>query len=286
MPWYIFSAINVLALAGLALGLRWGLRDGRYNPNLYSIANLVYAGILFVVLGFAFGYDMDLGAIPLGNLLLGGILNVGIYLFVARSLALIEVGPYSMIVNLRSAFIIPLTFIFLEETASWSLAIGALLVLIAAMMVSYQPGQRIRASKGELYALLAAVGIAIAFTNEVVVFDDNLDPPLFLALEHFIAGSLLMLIFAKHTSELGKLIKNTDFHIKAFVPSAAIVIALLAIFAAFQSDTDASLLTAIAQAATVVAVLASIWLLNEKDRMGIKIVAAVVGTVGLVILAL
>jgi EamA-like transporter family. len=203
--------------------------------------------------------------------------------FIARALSLLEASVYSIISNTRTVIIIILSAIFLGDEITLTIAAGGLVVMFGASLIVYEKGQHIRLGKGEVYALLAALTLAIPLVSDFFALQDDYDPASYLAMIWIMPGILLSVARRPEAMKIKEYARDKMFWFRVAAPAAMLSLAVITIMTAFQDANNPSVLAIVSQSSSVTVVLASILFLGERKNIQLKLVASVIAFGGLVL---
>ncbi len=281
MNWLVLTLLSVLFASVASILQRVLMKDEKSNPYSYAIIFHFFLG--FLNLGFALLYGSQFSLLS-GNsylLLLASVLWAGCSIFLFKSLLLIEASEKTILSSLNVVVTIIASVIFLNEAFTGEKILGTAIILISTLLVvTLKNGFKL--NRGVVYVLITAVfaGLAIVADSANV---QHYDVVAYNTFQNFLTG-FFILAFAPKALKQWKHFVQPDF-LKKMLP--------LGIFSATQGILYLTALTyggntaqvgTIRQASTVVTVLLAVIFLKEREKLGRKLIAAILVTVGVILL--
>jgi uncharacterized membrane protein len=257
----------------------------------YSALSQVISAIVCLVIAFIIG-SKDFPTVEQifsNNLYIFILFSSVLYalhaVFGFKALQTVEVSRFTVIYSLRAVITILVATLFLDEKLTLIQLIGALLILSAIIFLNTNSLKGLfRLTKGEIYALLAAVTFGVATVSDKYLLDwFNYVPYLFI--DFMVPGMILFLARPKSISESVGLLK-AKLAPKILLFSTLYAIAAITFFAALTQADNASLVSGVGQVGSIVTVLMGIVLLKEKKDLSKKLIAASLSFLGLILLVI
>lgn len=281
MNWYTFLAISILGETFGRVLQRFILRDDKSNPIAYIIWFQFIAGCMLLVFSLFNGIKLPKDPISiLPNLLLVPILYSFGGILIFKSLQLIEASVFTILFNSRVIIVILGAIFFLKNSFSLTQVLGTILILASIAAISFKKNS-MQFRKGEMYTILAGMLIAIGTINDSIILK-KFDPISYTAYGFFAPMILNFLLNLKSTKQILSFPKTKTFP-KIFLLSAFFGTAFLTYNMAFISGQNAATIAAIFPVSSILTVLISIILLKERQNLALKIIAALVSFIGILL---
>lgn len=282
MQWQVLIAGSVVLYAVSVLLQRVLIKRESSHPKAFASVYQLLCGVLIGAYGLATGVlstsGLTMSIVPLAvSTLSYAAGNVALF----QALKHVEASRFTILFALRSVVTVLGAMLLFGEQLTGTQLLGMLLVL-AGIAVLHTKALKLRLSKQELPALLAAVFFGIANLSDR------------LALEHmelygyvslaFILPALIL--FVSDTRALGPIRQLVSWSaLKPLVGLAAIYSAgAVLFFAALQTAQTASQVAVANLSSVVLIVLLAAAFLKERTDLARKLVAAVVTFAGLVLI--
>jgi bacterial/archaeal transporter family protein len=281
MNWLTLIFISVLLASVASILQRVLMKSEKSEPYSYAIVFHFLLGFLNLIFAIVSGSHLSLFNENFLFLLLASILWGGCSIFLFKSLQLIEASEKTMLSSLNVVFTIIASIIFLHEIFTGKKILGTALILISTLLiVNLKNGFKL--NKGVIYVLITALfaGLAVVVDSINVQTYDVIGYNTF---QNFLTG-FFILAFAP------KALKNWRHFIQ---PEFLIKMLPLGIFSATQTILYLTALTqpghtaqisVVRQSSTIVTVLLAFIFLKERNNVGRKVVAAVLVTIGVILL--
>lgn len=283
MSWQLLVTVSVLTYAFSVLLQRALLKDNKSDPIAYSVVFGLLTGAVIAAFALTKGFYLPLDAlVKLWPNLVFMVLGYGIgNILVFNALKLGGASEFTIVFATRAFWSLVGAALLLLENITFIHLLGTVFVITSVVVASWQKGG-IRFSKGFWYAAGAALCIGLAFTNDAFILRE-VDMLSYLALA-FVAPSLaIWLVFPRKTKQMLPLLQRGNLA-KLIVLAVTYAISAITIFAAYQVGNNATQIAPLSQTATIVTVLLSIFIFKERDRLGFKLVGALLSFVGVLLL--
>lgn len=278
MTWEIFLIISILSFTIVGLLQKIILRDKNADPIIYAIIFQLLAGIFAGVYAALRGFSLNFSELPLFNLFLAVVLYALFNVFLFAALKKEELSQVSIIISTSTLWTLFVARIFLNDYFPPIQLVGAILIIIAVVFVSVKKFQ-LRLSEGSLYALGAAVVFGVALANDAFIFRNNIDIPSYSAFVLFIPGVILSVIYFR---KLKNVKPRNDFNkrFKMLIATFFQAVGVITIYLAIDIGDNISQIASLQKMQNVLMVLVAIVLLKERERILVKISAAVLAAFG------
>lgn len=281
MTWIIYTILAIFFYTATNLLMRT-LAVNSKNPRAFSfIFNLWGAVFAFLIFAIEPKQSLFMPSVLITSLILFTILLYGTYerlQFYARKE--IEVSTITILFRLAPAITFAASIIILGEIFNLKKFLGFILVLLAAILVSYKKDVKIKFEKAFFITLACAIFLGLAWTIDRKIMSSGFSPQFYLLL---IWTLPLIFIYLPHISK-------KDLRLETVTGSWKIP--LLAFFNVFGfffqlkalSLADASRVIPLVSVSTILTVLGGIILLKEKSNLKNKIIAGIIVFVGILLL--
>lgn len=283
MPWQLLIGISIFVEAIGRITQRVLMKGKDSDPIPVAVIYQLTAGILLFVFALSMGFSLpDLR--PLWLILLlapifWGLANI----FIFKSLQSTEASVFTVLFTTRTVWIILLSILLLGDAFSGRQLIGALFILSAVILVSWKR-QAFSVKKGEIFALVAALFIALGVINDAFVVRALPVAP-YLAYNFFFSGIFVWLINPQATKRILAFTKvSKEFGsaaLLAFLYASSAMTYLLA----YQVGKNAAQLGAIYPISNILVVLLAIVFLREKSNLLTKLFAVILSVIGIVLVS-
>lgn len=279
--WFLLIVISVFLFAVSTILQRLLLKDDKSDPVAYSIIFQIIVGLIIGVFGFLFG-SMNFSNIKpvFFNILLMTLLYILANVFTFKALKKIEASEYTIIFSSRVLFTIIASSIFLREKLTFQQFGGAMLILVAIFLATYNK-TKIRFGKGELLALLGAMSIGFETTNDRMILSSMKLYP-FVTIAFIVPAIVMLFIFPKSLPKM-KIFLDKKLLSRMLTFSFLYAISSITFFAALQIGNNSSQIAVINQTSTIVIVLLGIIFLKERFNIINKLLAAVLSVIGVIL---
>lgn len=258
------------------------LKDEESNPVAFSMFFQIMTGIIIFVIGLLtseMGLPNNLPSL-LGNLLLMIVLYGFSNVLIFKSLKETEVSKFTIIFSTRTFFTVLASSIFLGEILNGKQLLGTLLIFISVAVVTLK-SMKITFTKGDLMALIAAMGFGFAITNDRFLIQ-NFILYSYLSLSFITPGVFTAIIYPKDTMEIKKLLKIKPLT-RVGVLSVIYAFSAIAFFVALKTASNSSQVVSINMTSVIVTVFLSIIFLKERESLAKKILGAFLCFLGLLL---
>ncbi len=193
-----------------------------------------------------------------------------------------EASVLSAIFPLNYVFTFAVSVVFLHSAIHSTIVIGFLIIMTASLLIGLHY-MRVRPSKGIIFALLYSLfqGVALGFNSEVVKSFSI--PPYMFAAFLFPAIANLFIFLRPKVSEL-----RYELRVqwkKILLNAAVMDISFFFLLKAFELG-NVPQVVALSASSTLLTALAGIVILKEDSHVALKILAAVLATLGIILVQL
>lgn len=281
MTWQLFTVISVLGLSISVLLQRTLLYKHKTDPFAYAIVFQAIVGILLLLPALLHGFNLA----GLNEYILPAaiaILCFGVgHIFYAKTLQRVEASGFSVLFATQAVWTMALGIILLHESITLIQLLGTALIFGSVVLLAKNL-RGILSDRGVLYGLITGLlfGVAVYFWSFVGRHVDGMS----WAAISFIGTSLVVLFIRPRT--VGKLREVLQPVVlgKLWLLGIFYGIGSLTMLFAYQLGTFA-VVSPLRQTSIVVTVLLALLLLpTERNRIRKKLLAAVVCTLGVLLI--
>lgn len=279
MTWQFLITLSIIFFSVSILLQRYILKESDSKPIAFSIFFQFLTGALITVAGFLFSSINLPDIIPLiPNLLLMIVLYTFANIFIFKSLKEIEASKYTIIFATRALFTIFASTLILSEGLTVKQLGGTLFILLGVIIVSIE-STKFTFRKGELFALLGAIGFGFANTNDRFLLGSfNIYPYMSVI---FISPAIFMgLIYYKELKYI-KLFLHKSIFKKALLLCVIYALSAITFFAALKIADNSSQVISVNLTSVILTVLLSIIFLKERSHVVKKLAGAILTFAGL-----
>ncbi len=259
------------------------LREKDSEPFAFAFIFQLFLAFLFFLYAYLTKTLVipDLSGLTFNLIIMAVLYSLGnIFIFYAFKTA--EASEASIIFASSTLWTVVSAIFFLNEKLTVGNIVGILLIVIGLVVVNYSKSKW-KLNKGHLFAILAAACFGIAFTNDAFIINRFTSVSSYMMI-CFILTSITILLFRP------KLVKGVRYFMKGKVLVNLLICAvfysamLFSIFEAYKRGGQASIISPISQSSLILTVVASYFLLKEKNRLLNKIIGVFFTFVGVLFL--
>lgn len=277
MTWQLYTTISVLALSISIILQRVLIHRDKADPAAYAVVFQAMVGIVISAFVIFRGFNLT----GLENVLIPAAASVLLYggghIVYAKTLQHVEASAFSVLFATQAIWIMLLGLVLFHERLSLLQALGSMLIFVSIVLLTKR-SSLLKLDKGTLLGLVTGLlfGLAITAWSYVGRHTDGLS----WAAVSFIATSLCALAFSpKSTKRMAPLFRNAIF-LRMSVLSIFYAVGCVAMLYAYKLGTF-TLVSPLRQTGIILTVLlALLFLHSERNRIGRKIAAALVCTLG------
>lgn len=282
MNWQIFLTISILAESFGRVFQRFVLKNNTTNPVAYAVWFQFLTGILLSIYALLHGFilpDNLLSLLP--NLILVSVFYGLMSIFIFKAMQQTEASIFTILFNSRVIITVLGAVILLNNPFTAKQILGTILILASVIAVSFKK-EKLQFKKGEIYSLLAGFFLACGVINDSMILK-SFDVATFSAIAFIIPGFFIWVINPKSTSKILALPKDKFFP-RLGLMGLIYGTAYTTYNFAYNSSQNAAKIAAIFPISSVITVLISMILLKERQRMLIKLLAAIISFTGVLLI--
>lgn len=280
MVWQFWLLLSILSEVFGRLFQRSLLEKDKSDPIAYAILFQVTTGLLLFSLAFIKGFSIPSLSPILINLLLMPFLYGFANIFIFKSLKTVEASIFTVLFSSRTLWIVLLALILLNEAFSPQQFLGAGLILTGVILVSFKK-KHLTLSKGELYALLAAIFFSAAIINDSYIVK-SFDVVSYLSIAFTLPGLFIWIIYPRSTPQIRKIIKSNVIF-KLSLLSLVYGVSAVSYLTAYQIGSNAAQMATLFQTSSILTVFAGIVFLRERTRLFLKLIAGIISFIGVIL---
>ena len=285
MTWQLFlSAYLALATVGFLLRRRLAQTFAKYNRLVHGFFFIAVLYPLGLVVAFMTSPSLAIGWVNFFILLAGSAVYPVINLLAFRASKDVDAGLFTILHNLTPIVTITAASLLLHERLNDQQLLGAVIIITSAFLATLpRLARRSKSSSAGILLALASVallGLAIVYERWMLT---RMDFGAYLVFG-WGAQTLWMTIIAWPERKKLHVLRKMKHFVPVFSYGLAYALKGLCFVAALKLSGNASAVGAFASFLAVLVVLAAYVALKERELLWLKLGAAAVGTVGLIIL--
>ncbi len=282
MSWLVITLINVIAISTASLFQRLAMKDEESDPVTSTIIFQFILGFIVFPFALSQGFAWPLFAQLWPWFLLSTLLYaLGSVLFF-RSIKLIEASEMIVLGGAGALVTVICAYLFLgERLGMWQYG-GAALILSAILVIASQ-GKKLRFSTGAWYALIATSLFSFAVISDMKIIY-HYDAISFAAMMSILPGIALLFLFPRSTVMLPQAIKRINKNLLLY--AVLYSIGVVTFYAALGTGALLSQVSVVARTNIILTVLLAAVFLQEHNHLWHKLIAALLCTVGVMLVAM
>lgn len=278
MSWYIFSALNILVGSVSTLFQKLSMKHEESNPVVSAIVFQFLLALFSGAFAFYSGFKVPSADLWPFFLISGALYAAGGVIFF-KSIKLIEASEMTVLTGSGVLFTIFISFVFLHEQLTLLQIFGAVIILSAVILINYNRNT-FRLTKGAWLAILGTVCYGSAVVADTYIIH-RYDAISFVPIASFVPGVLLLIFYCKQFPHVIRSVRKTDKNL--IIYSLLYSISAICFYLALQHGAMVSQVSTIGRASIILTVIFAAIFLKERKHVWKKIVAAVLTTVGVLL---
>lgn len=282
MSWLVIVLINVLVVSLGSLFQRLAMKEKSSDAVVSTIIYQLVLGILVLpyalTQGFVFPPLLQLWPYFLLSAILYGFGSVLFF----KSIKLIEASEMIVLSAFGAVVTMFCAYLFLGERLVWMQYVGCLLVLLAILLIASR-GSKITFGRGAIFALLATSFFSFAVISDMVIIR-SYDAVSFAATMSILPGLALLVFYPRQALQLPQAVRRVDKNLIFY--TLLYSVAVVTFYGALGMGALVSQVSVVTKANIILTVLLAAIFLKERDGLGRKIGAAILCTIGVVLVAL
>jgi drug/metabolite transporter (DMT)-like permease len=282
MNWQLFVAISVISNAITSILLRLLLKKENSHAIAFSIMYQLITGSVIFIYALFNGFKIPniFHLVPLIILIftLYIIGNIGLF----NALKRIGISEHKIVYSIRPIVTVVASIIFLGEIINIKQIIGATLILISVVLVSWHSKKIKIFKKGAIFTVISAFAYGLAITGDSYVIR-NIDIASYQTFAFIVPALTMLLIFPSSKFYIKKMF-NFPIFSKLLILCIFQAIATITVFTAYKIGRNNVQIAPLTQLSTIIIVLSGIVILKERKNIFQKIIGAILSFFGTIML--
>ena len=282
MNWLYLTLLSVLFVSIANILQRVLMKGDKSNPYSYAIVFHILLGTINLAFALLFGSNLSLFSGNIVLLILSSLLWGICTIFLFKALQLLEASEVTILSTIRIVITIIASMVFLQEVFNNQRVLGTIIIIASTILVANLK-KGFRFNKGVIYVLAMSLfaGLAIVADSFNVKHYDVLS---YNAIQNFLSGIFLLLFYPKALQQWKQFIQPS--FLKKMLPLVIFsTIQGVAYLLALTTPGVTAQVATIRQASVILTVVLSISFLGEKDNLLRKLGAAILVTIGVILLS-
>lgn len=284
MSWQALILISVFLASVSAIMQRLLMRDQKNDAIVASVLLQIISGLIIGLVGLItnqLNMVQNYGPV-IWNFLLMIILysTGGIAMF--KAYQTMNPSRFAILFALRAVFTLIFSSILLNESLTFENFLGLILIIASIVLINYEKGG-FKLQKGDLFALYTAFAFGTSNTNDRFLLN-TIDVYPYMVLG-FILPALVNLVIYNKRFRPFKTYINQEYLKKMALLCIIYAGSAIFFFVALEATDNSSQLASLNLLNGVITVLMSIVIFKEKDKLLLKIIAALISLMGLLLIA-
>lgn len=284
MSWQALILISVFLASVSAIMQRLLMRDQKNDAIVASVLLQIISGLIIGLVGLItnqLNMVQNYGPV-IWNFLLMIILysTGGIAMF--KAYQTMNPSRFAILFALRAVFTLIFSSILLNESLTFENFLGLILIIASIVLINYEKGG-FKLQKGDLFALYTAFAFGTSNTNDRFLLN-TIDVYPYMVLG-FILPALVNLVIYNKRFRPFKTYINQEYLKKMALLCIIYAGSAIFFFVALEATDNSSQLASLNLLNGVITVLMSIVIFKEKDKLLLKIIAALISLIGLLLIA-
>lgn len=280
MNWFIWILISIVTTAVSNLLTRVIMREKDSNPYATTVIFQFAVGFLTFLFALWYGFVIPPIQTFFWNFLIGTILWGLTSYFGFKAYQLIGSSEIAILSSFGTIVTILSAMLFLGESFNLQKTVGVILIVSSIFLVNIGKNKFIL-GQGVLYAILSTICAGLAVTNDAFILK-TYDAVSYTAVISFLPGVLLLLLRPTVILKLKRLQNFTYVRTMLFL-AIFYAASAVAYYMALHLGADASMVAPIAKSSIILTVLLAVIFLKEKEKMVVKLIAAILVTAGVLL---
>lgn len=282
MSWQVFLLIAILGESFGRVFQRVLMKEDRADPAAFGVVFQFLAGLILTVYVLFVGVKIPNLMPILPNLILEAIFYGMLSVLSFKALKATEASIFTILFGTRVLWIVLGAVILLHESFGLRQTLGLALILLSVVLVSLKK-QKLQFKKGEVYSLLAGISLAFGAINDAFILK-HFDVTTYSAFGFFGPGIFIWIISPSSTKNIFKIVKSKAI-LRIGILSLLFGIAFTMYNNAYRAGHNAAQIGSVFQVSSVLTVLLAIVLLGERHNLRIKLLASIIGFVGVILVS-
>lgn len=281
MTWQLFTLISVVSLSVSVILQRLLIHKDKTDPIAYVIVFQGIVGVILMVPAVLAGFNLaGISAVALPALVSIILFGLG-HIVYAKTLQHVEASAFSVLFATQAIWTMLLGFILLHESLTALQLLGSLLIFASVGVLAHKLSRVFR-ERGTMLGLLTGLmfGIAVYAWSYV---GRHVDPLSWAAIS-FVGTTLVVLVLRPRSVRKMKPFLRTKVLWKMLALGATYALGSLTMLLAYKYGSFA-IVSPLRQTSIILTVLLALLLLPaERNHIRRKLIAAVVCTIGVILI--
>ncbi|MGB4762312.1 MAG: DMT family transporter [Candidatus Saccharimonas sp.] len=281
MTWQLFTLISVVSLSFSVILQRVLLHKDKTDPIAYVIVFQGIVGALLMIPAVISGFSLaGIAAVALPALISIVLFGIG-HIVYAKTLQRVEASAFSVLLATQAVWTMLLGFVLLHESLTLVQILGTVLIFASVGVLARNVAKVFR-ERGTLLGLLTGLMFGVAVYTWSYV-GRHVDPLSWAAIS-FVGTTLVVLVLRPRSVRKMKPFLHTKVLWKMLALGATYGLGSLMMLLAYKYGTFA-IVSPLRQTSIILTVLLALLLLPaERNHIRRKIIAAVVCTIGVILI--
>lgn len=258
------------------------MKGDKSNPQAQTVVFLGLGGIIAIVIALFQGkFNLFFPPFLIWNFLIFVILVTPAYILSYRAYQLIGVSEIIMFMATGRLWNVVGAYFFLHENVTLKMVIGALIIITGVMLTRFEK-KKFTINKGIVLVLLAAFFSGTSEIDGYYILR-SINATNWLIYSDFLPVFAILLLWPKVVGKLTYYFQK-DKAIKVILLSLCDAFGMLALFLAYQTGHNASIIGPLSATRIIVTVVLAMIILKERNNIRNKIIGAVVTVIGVILL--
>jgi drug/metabolite transporter (DMT)-like permease len=290
LPWIVFAFTAMLCTVTYSLVSKSILnREEEHHPIAYASTLFLAVAVYVVFFYFTTSFNVsDFLALLQPQAFLLIVANVILYTLAPslyfRALKNLPLSETTILYSLVGIYALFLGSIFGTESFHISRFIGGALVVLSIIIISLKKGQ-LKIDKNFFLMVAATLVYAFAALTDNQIIDHHYFSTLFFQLINFAVPAVLIILFNPGSFKHLKKLYTKKTYPLILLNGGFFFVSYFSIFTAYSRGGEASQINIILATETIVMVVLAALLLKERERLPLKLIAALLTAVGVYLIA-
>jgi len=250
------------------------------DPIVSSIIFQLTLGILSGAFAFVVGFNLPPNELLFPHFLISALFYGFGTLAFFKAMKTIGASEKVIITGLGSFVVIMASMIFLKESLTNIQVIGALLILVAVLVVEFRKSKLIFC-KGMRFALLGTTLYGLAVVNDSFILK-SYDAISYMPVISLLPGIILLMLYPESVKKLVGTFKRIDKNL--WIYSSIYTIQGVAYYSAIESGGLVSQINTLFKTEIILTVLLAAIFLRERSNLVKKTIGALLATIGVLLI--
>ncbi|PWU23695.1 hypothetical protein C5B42_02190 [Candidatus Cerribacteria bacterium 'Amazon FNV 2010 28 9'] len=282
MPWqlYLIASIFFISLNGL-----WHkslMKGDNSDPKAQTVVFLSVGGIFVLLLSLLQGgIHLQFSPSLLANFAIVGVFSTIAYVLSYRAYQLIGAGEIAIFLSTGRLWTVIGAALFLHEVLTPIHILGTLIILLGIAIALYDQ-KKFKLNQGVVLVLIAGFLNGCSDVSGYHILQ-SMDAPTYQVIVQFLPVLLILMFFPKTIKKI-KYYCTNERALKMTLLGIGDALGMLSLYLAYQAGGKASIISPLSATRVILTVALAALFLHERDRLGNKLIGAVITIVGVMFL--